>query len=227
MRYWQAFGDFFRELRRDFRRTGAVLPSSRFLAKALVRYLRRPCLALRPPSDGARILEVGAGTGAITSEILKHLKLDDRLDVVEINGRFVTVLQRRFLNEPHFQRRRSQVRLLHSAVEDLPGRGCYDYIVSCLPLNNFPAGQVRRIFQVYQRLLAPDGILTFYEYVWIRHLKRPFVGPRERRRLYRVGRIVSSYVRDYQFRRQNVFANIPPATVRHLNLKPQPHPVLA
>ncbi len=214
MRYWQACGRFIGELRRDFRHTGAVLPSSRFLAKALVRNLRRP-------RSAARILEVGAGTGAITSEILKHLHDDDQLDVVEINSRFVAFLKRRFDTEGRFAARREQVRLIHAAVELLPGRACYDHIVSCLPLNNFPAGQVRQIFQVFRRLLAPDGVLTFYEYVWIRQLKRPFVGPRERRRLYRVGRIVSSYVREGQFRRQNVFANFPPATVRHLHLHPQ------
>ncbi len=215
MRYIQACGRFIGELRRDFRHTGAVLPSSRFLAKALVRYLRRP----HPP---ARVLEVGAGTGAITAEILKHLRSDDQLDVCEINGRFVAFLERRFETEPHFALRRGQVRLIHSAVEQLAGQGCYDHIVSGLPLNNFPASLVRQVFRVFQRLLAPDGILTFYEYVWIRQIKHPFVSPRERRRLYRVGRIVSSYVKEFQFRRQNVIANIPPATVRHLQLNAQP-----
>jgi phospholipid N-methyltransferase len=213
MRYWQACGNFIREICRDFRRTGAVLPSSRFLAKALVTHLRMP----RPP---ARILEVGAGTGAITSEIVRYLRPDDQLDVVEINARFVGVLGRRLELEWHFRRRRAQIRLIHSAVEDLHGTACYDYIVSCLPLNNFPAFLVRQIFQVYRRLLVPGGTLTFYEYVLLRQLKHPFAGRRERRRLYRVGRIVRSYVDEYQFEREQVFANFPPATVRHLHLKP-------
>jgi phospholipid N-methyltransferase len=215
MWYWEACGNFIREICRDFRRTGAVLPSSRFLAKALITHLKPP----RPP---ARILEVGAGTGAITSEIVRYLRPDDRLDVVEVNARFIGVLARRIEREWHFRRCREQVRLVHSAVEDLAGTACYDYIVSCLPLNNFPSALVRQIFQVYRRLLVPGGTLTFYEYALVRQLKRPFAGRRERRRLYRVGRIVRSYVEEYQFGRAQVFANFPPATVRHLHLKPRP-----
>lgn len=213
MRYWQACGKFIRELHRDFHHTGAVLPSSRFLAKALVSQLRPP----RPP---ARILEVGAGTGAVTAAIVRHLQPHDELDVVEINSRFIEILTRRFDTEWQFQHYRPQIHLIHAPVETLTGEARYDCIVSCLPLNNFPAAQVRQIFQVYQRLLAPKGILSFYEYALIRTFKHPFAGRQERRRLYRVGRVVSSYVRAYQFKRQQVFANIPPATVRHLAFRP-------
>jgi len=72
-------GDFFREFRHHFRTTGAILPSSRFLARALVRHLRGP----RAPS---RILEVGPGTGSVTCEIARRMLPGDRLDAVEING---------------------------------------------------------------------------------------------------------------------------------------------
>src|SRR5215210_7643620 len=81
MRYWLECGSFFREYRRHVRNTGALLPSSRFLARALVSELRRP----RGPS---RILEVGPGTGSVTREILRYFRSGDRLDAVEVNGRF-------------------------------------------------------------------------------------------------------------------------------------------
>jgi len=213
MRFWAECGSFIRESRRHFRETGSVLPSSRFLARALSSELRRP----RNP---ARILEVGPGTGSVTAEILRRLLPGDQLDVIEINPQFVNVLQRRFSKEWDFYRRRNQVRVLCGAVEELPGEGLYDYIVSGLPLNSFPVAQVRQIFQVYNRLLKPDGILTYYEYVWIRQLQSPFVNRRERRRLYRVGRVVGGYIRACQVRRQQVLINVPPAIVRHLRLKP-------
>ncbi len=222
MRYWSECGSFLRECRTHFRHTGALLPSSRFLARALVTELRKP----RGPSH---ILEVGPGTGSVTREIARLLQPGDQFDAVEINGRFVELLHRRVHSERVYSRCRQQVDIIHAAVEDLEGDGSYDFIVSGLPLNNFPPEMVRRVFQAYDRLLKPGGTLTYYEYVFIRQLKTPFADRKERRRLYRVGRVVGNYIRAHQVRRQRVFMNVPPAIVRHLRLKPDAaarlHPV--
>jgi phosphatidylethanolamine/phosphatidyl-N-methylethanolamine N-methyltransferase len=213
MRFWMECGDFIRESRRHFRDTGALLPSSRFLAQALVSELRKR----RGPS---RILEVGPGTGSVTSRILRYLMPGDQLDLVELNSHFIALLQQRFEEEWRFWRHRQRTQLIHSAVESLPGEATYDFIISGLPLNNFPVAQVREIYRCYNRLLKPGGTLSYYEYVFIRQLITPFANRRERRRLYRVGRVVSDYIRTYQLRKQQVLMNVPPAVVRHLRLKP-------
>lgn len=213
MRYWAECGSFFHVYRRHVRSTGALLPSSPFLAQALVSELKKP----RRPG---RILEVGPGTGSVTRQIVRHLLPGDRLDAVEINPLFITLLQRRLDREWFFHRRRDQIRLVHAPVQELPGEGVYDFIVSGLPLNNFPAALVREIFQAYTRLLRPGGTLSYYEYVFVRQIASPFVPRREKRRLYRVGRVVDSYIRSFQVRRQQVLINVPPAIVRHLRLKP-------
>jgi phosphatidylethanolamine/phosphatidyl-N-methylethanolamine N-methyltransferase len=213
MRFLLECGDFLRESRRHFRDTGALLPSSRFLAQALVSELKKR-------RNSSRILEVGPGTGSVTAQILRWLRPGDRLELVEVNSHFVSLLRRRFEEDRKFRRFRDQVRIIHAAVEQLPGREHYDYIVSGLPLNNFPVQQVREIYQIYSRLLRSGGTLSYYEYVWIRQLRAPFVDRRERRRLYRVGRLVGEYIRSYQVRRQRVLMNVPPAVVRHLRLKP-------
>jgi phospholipid N-methyltransferase len=213
MRFWVECGDFIRESRRHFRDTGALLPSSRFLAQALVTELRKRRLP-------GRILEVGPGTGSVTAQILRHLLPGDQLDLVEVNTHFIGLLERRFETEWKFWRHRDKVLMIPSAVEKMTGEATYDFIISGLPLNNFPVAKVREIYQVYNRLLKPGGTLTYYEYVWIRQLKTPFADRRERRRLYRVGRVVGDYIRAYQVRRERVFMNVPPAVVRHLRLKP-------
>lgn len=212
MSFWSECGTFWRESRRHFRATGALLPSSRFLARALAS-------PLAGPRSSLRILEVGPGTGSVTREILRHLQPGDRLDCVELNGHFVDRLNLCLRHDPRFIPYRDQVHVIHSPVEDLPREAVYDHIISGLPLNNFPVPLVREIFKAYSRLLKPGGILSYFEYVLIRQLKTPFSGKTERRRLYRVGRLVGGYIRAFQVRRQQVLMNVPPAVVRHLHLK--------
>jgi phospholipid N-methyltransferase len=216
MSFWSECGTFLKESRRHFRATGALLPSSRFLARTLA----APLSGVRTP---CRILEVGPGTGAVTRAIARRLIPGDQLDAVELNPRFVERLRLILLHDPVLIARRPQIRVIHSPVQELPGEAVYDHIISGLPLNNFPVTVVREIFKAYSRLLKPDGVLTYFEYVLIRQLKSPFVGRRERRRLYRVGRVVSEYIRTYQVRRKQVLMNVPPAIVRHLHLKPSGH----
>ena len=213
MNFWSECGTFFRESRRQFRNTGALLPSSRFLARALA----SPLAAPHPPR---RILEVGPGTGSVTREILRRLQPGDRLDCVELNEHFVERLNLCFRHDPRFTPFQNKVQVIHSPVEALPGESLYDHIISGLPLNNFPVDLVRDIFDAYSRLLKPGGVLSYFEYVLIRHLKSPFSGRKERRRLHRVGRLVGEYIRAYQVRRQQVLMNVPPAVVRHLHMKP-------
>jgi phospholipid N-methyltransferase len=152
---------------------------------------------------------------------------EDRLDAVEINRSFAIALRSHIDRAPVFQAHRKRIEIIHSAVEDLGGESVYDYIISGLPLNNFTAAQVRGIFASFSRLLKPGGMLSYFEYTLVRQLKAPFVNRRERRRLFRVGRIIGGYIRDFQVRRERVFINVPPAIVRHLQLKPSAVPASA
>jgi phosphatidylethanolamine/phosphatidyl-N-methylethanolamine N-methyltransferase len=213
MRYWTECRAFFREFREQYRNTGSILPSSRSLGRALVAEIRK-----RP--GPARILEIGPGTGPVTTEILRQLRPGDQFDIVEINEHFVALLRERFEKEPLFRRRRDQVRLIHGPLQEVPGAAVYDFMVSGLPLNNFPVALVEEIFQAYQRLLKLGGVLSYFEYVLIRHFKMPFVKGQEKQRLLGVGRLVEEEIRAYQFREEVVFWNVPPAVARHLCFSP-------
>ena len=213
MSIWSEYTRFFREFRRDFHHTGALLPSGHFLAKAL----SRPLVGVRPP---ARILEVGPGTGAVTRAVIDRMQPGDRLDAVEINPAFAAQLHDRIQRDPILRLKRDQIRIITAPVQDVPGESVYDFIVSGLPLNNFSTGDIRSIFAALERLIRPDGTLTYFEYALVRRLKAPFVSKSERRRLFRVGRLVAQYVQSYQVRRERVFMNVPPAIVRQLRLKP-------
>lgn len=203
---------FVREVRRTFETTGAILPSSRRLARALV----KPMSAHAQP---VRILEVGAGTGAVTSEILRYVRPGDHADIVELNDRFVKTLHHRFETEPTFQAVSQRATIVHSAVQDLKVGEPYDYIISGLPVNNFSTQLVEEVFAHLMSLLRPGGTLSFYEYLWIRRFKMLVSSSTERRRVVEVGHILKDYLKRYEVHCDTVFVNLPPALAHHLRLE--------
>lgn len=193
---------FLKQARRNFIDTGAIAPSSRYVARAVTRSIT----AATGPID---VLEVGAGTGAITREIVRRLPRQSRLDVYEINPVFIKHLERRF-------GQRMGIKVHNARAEDVAGGPRYDTIISGLPLNNFAPSDVRRILESLFSALKPGGVLTYFEYLLIRELKSLATGKQERRRLRGVGRVTNGFLRKYEFRREAILRNIPPVLVHAL-----------
>ncbi len=207
---------FFKEFRNRFETTGAVLPSSRWLAGRLTWALNG-----RDKTEPVRVLEVGPGTGAVTKRIVKLLREGDRLDLVELNGFFVSTLQRRFDSEPDFQRVASQVRIHCCPIQQFQCDEPYDFIISGLPFNNFSASLVDQILQSCLNMLSESGTLSYFEYMGVRPL-RMRVGKRaERQRLKELDEVLRRYLTQFRIRRDLVLLNIPPALVHHLQKKPR------
>src|SRR6185295_18404815 len=96
---------FLRQFFQQYHTTGSVLPSSRSLAKALCRYVRNPANGTSSSAvkqSQREILEVGPGTGAVTASLVRQMKPDDRLTLVELNDDFVRHMQTRLATEPPF-----------------------------------------------------------------------------------------------------------------------------
>jgi len=202
---------FLESAARDFKRTGALVPSSKALAQAMTSELARHY------ARGASVLEVGAGTGSITEEIVRHLAGGDRLDVCEIDRKFAGVIRNRLKQDPCFRAVRAQVRVINRPVEAFARRPHYDFILSCLPFTNFEPHAVRDIFELYRKLLRPGGICSFYEYILVRKAARLMSGRSAgRRRVGEVGRVVREYIDKYAYRHHVVLLNFPPAMVHHI-----------
>lgn len=201
---------FVKQFFRRYHTTGAVLPSGRPLAKALCRYVGEA-----GPAAPREILEVGPGSGAVTAQLVKLLRPDDRLTMVEVNEDFVRHLNARFSGEPAFVAAADRCELLHCRLEDHDKQHHYDRIVSGLPLNNFAAEEVRQILDVFGRLAKPGGILSFFEYVAVRRAKRMVSGRSERQRLSEIGALIGGLA-DREIRRDCVLWNVTPAWVHHI-----------
>ena len=202
---------FFREFRQRFETTGAIAPSSRFLARAITRYLRQ-----RQSDQPVRVLEIGPGTGAFTNTIVRHLQDGDRFDLVELNESFADHLRQRFATEPTWHRVADFSEVHVQPLQEFQSDAPYDFVISGLPLNNFPVDLVRDIFEHYFRHLAPNGVLSYFEYQFVRTLRTRIGSASERARMQAIEDIMSDHCHDHRIRRDWVFANLPPAWAQHL-----------
>jgi phosphatidylethanolamine/phosphatidyl-N-methylethanolamine N-methyltransferase len=195
-----------------FHTTGAIAPSSAFAAREMVRALPKKGSI---PAD-FKVLEVGPGTGPFSAALASRMNGCGHLDIFEINASFVEHLQERIDREQCFQAMRSRIDLRLGNILDYKAPAKYDAILSGLPFNNFTPEDVRTFFEHFRALSKKGGTLTFFEYVGVRPLQKPFVSKERRTRVKQVAAVVHEFAEAYQYDQRIVLANMPPARVRHL-----------
>lgn len=132
------------------RQTASVVPSSRYLARLMVRDI---------DPDGGRVLEFGGGTGAFTREILAMGLPADMLEVVEINPSFARGLRRHF---PATRILECPAQTVSAYAAGVPGD--YQSIVSGLPLLAMDQPMVKAILSEAFIMLRPGGTLVQFTY---------------------------------------------------------------
>ena len=201
---------FFRSYLDDPSVVGAVAPSSRRLAAALVRPFARR-------TRGARVLEIGAGTGRISRRIAHLLRPDDHFDICEIKDGLADTIESEVLSHPrlHVACRDGRIRLLRCPAQNIRNPEGYDFIVSGLPFTAFGPALVESILASVRRNLRPGGVFSYFEYVGLRKLNHTLAIGRSRRRIRAVSALLDRHIDRHQFSRETVLLNLPPAHARH------------
>lgn len=197
---------FLREFFQTFTTTGAILPSGKHLARGLIS-------PIREIPGPRRILEAGPGTGAVTEVLLHELQAEDELILCEINPDFANHLTEWLRQDILWKEKQHQIQLVQKDVRDLFEESRFDFIVSGLPLNNFPSPLVLKIVNGFIESLSPRGCHTFFEYLWIREIRK-YLGKRnERERMKQIDETMSQLLAGHTWSRSPVFINVPPAWV--------------
>jgi phospholipid N-methyltransferase len=149
-------GVFFRSWLKDPFNVASVAPSSRWLARLMATGV----------SAGSRVVELGAGTGPLTTAILDLGVLPEDLYLVEQHADFCAVLRERFPNAHVLQ---ADAAALSASLDDL--RGSVDYVISGLPILWFNRDKKAAILTEAFELLKPRGRFQQFTY-----LGRPPVG---------------------------------------------------
>jgi len=178
---------------KDLKQVGAIAPSSKFLAKDLVTQFKK-----RLSDDDCspqRILEIGAGTGPLTKQIIKHLRPKDQLDIVEIHKKFYQIVKAKY--------RQPNVQVHHSDILKFEPNCKYDFIFSSLPYENMPEDISRQIWEKKLSFCSNNAYISYFKYLKFRDFKSDFEE-----------KVVEKYGQDKKF----VFLNLPPAKVYTLEV---------
>ena len=94
----------------------------------------------------------------------------------------------------------------------------YDYIVSGLPFNNFEPRVVEAILASYMKMLKAGGVLSFFEYAYVRDIKLGLYPSKssEYGRIHQIDEIIRYYSNKFSGEKKMVFRNIPPAFVNFM-----------
>lgn len=177
-------------LRKFFRhgvKIASVWPSSKHLARATIKHV---------DFDKAKVIvELGAGTGPITIEVVKRLKPGTKFIAIERDADFANILRDRFRDCPNVEIVQADVRDLEKILKARQ-IDAVDAFISGLPTPSLPPAVRRRMFVSVRRYMAPHGLysnITEIPFLYWKYYKGVF-----------------KHV-DFQF----VVANMPPGGVYH------------
>ena len=157
---------FARNFLRHPKMLGSVIPSSRFLVNRILRKM---------DWDRTRVVvEYGPGVGTFTAEILRRMRPDATLVVLETNPDFVRMLGAE-IQDP-------RLRIVHGSAADVDaalrrdGLGAADYVISGIPFSTIPEPIRDDILRKTQQALRPDGAFLVYQFspAVLANLKRVF-----------------------------------------------------
>ncbi|HEY7231898.1 MAG TPA: methyltransferase domain-containing protein [Pseudolabrys sp.] len=146
--------------------TGAVMPSSRVLARAMARYVD-------PRSQGP-VIELGPGTGPVTEALVRHGIDPARLILVEFNPDFCRLLRTRYPAATVVQGDAYRLRRLLESSVDEPAAA----VVSGLPLVTKPLRTRLRLISDAMTLLARGAPFVQFTYAMVPPIPKKLSGVR-------------------------------------------------
>lgn len=175
---------FLTEYIRHPRTTGAIAPSSRYLARKMAEQIDY--------KNTKTIVELGPGTGVFTKEILKRKAPGTTLILIEINETFVKQLQKQFKDIPNLHIIHGSAEYMRDYLKELH-LPTIDVVLSGLPFTSMPAPVSTNILKRVSEVLDEDGSFITFQYSLV---KKAFI---------------QQFFQNIKFKK--VWGNLPPAYV--------------
>ncbi len=146
--------------------TGAVMPSSKVLARTMAAYV--------DPKSKGPVVELGPGTGAVTQALVEHGVDPARLVLVEFNPTFCRMLRARYPAATVVQGDAYRLRRLLETTLREPA----DAVVSGLPLVTKPLRTRVRLISEAMALLRPGAPFVQFTYAMVPPIPKGLTGIR-------------------------------------------------
>lgn len=176
-------GLFLKHGLKEFKTHGALFPSSRFLGERMLSQVQM--------KEGICIIELGAGTGAFTRQIIELLPSSGRLIVFEINPSLVQYLKS-IIRDPRVYIIEGDAKHIEQYIRPL-SVGPIDYVISGLPLGNFSKKDTQEILLSISNSLGQNGVYLQFQYLMASY--------------FRIRKMFKTKIVGYEYR------NMPPAFV--------------
>ena len=144
--------------------TGAVMPSSKALARTMARYV--------DPQSSGPVIELGPGTGPVTEALVQRGIDPKRLILVEFNPDFCRLLRTRYPAATVVQGDAYRLRRLLGALVREPAAA----VVSGLPLVTKPLRTRLRLISDAMGLLAPGAPFVQFTYAMVPPIPKALSG---------------------------------------------------
>lgn len=148
---WMERAAFLRKWLERPREVGSITPSSPQLARAMAEWV--------PWEQIRTLVELGAGTGAVTAELLERLPAGSRLLAFERMPEFRELLRERYPQLEVY----AEARLLSQVLREGGGLKA-DAVVSGIPFALLTAEQRGVLLDEIEGALAPGGCLIAFQY---------------------------------------------------------------
>ena len=144
--------------------TGAVMPSSKALARTMANYV--------DPQSTGPVIELGPGTGPVTEALVKRGIDPKRLVLVEFNPDFCRLLRKRYPAATVVQGDAYRLRRLLGTIMREPAAA----VVSGLPLVTKPLRTRLRLISDAMALLAPGAPFIQFTYAMVPPIPKALSG---------------------------------------------------
>lgn len=186
--------------------------SSASVAEELVRPLQLSVGSMR-------ILELGAGMGAVTHRIINLMKIKPalykyHLDVIEINPLYVEHLKERFPRDVH-----ENVSVICADAASYSPATTYDIIICTIPLLSMGLEELLMLLDNLVMLSHEGTYVSFIEYMGFTNFWLLFQ-THKTKQIFEQKRAAIQYFKErYLLITKDVYHNLPPLSVHHLYIR--------